>query len=57
MNLGACYACSLVSETSCAHFNVLLDRGFLVGSDRVTGYFEGVLAAATLESASALVEP
>ncbi len=54
MNLGACYACSLVSETSCAHFNVLLDRGFLVGSDRVSGYFEDVLATATAESAAAV---
>lgn len=56
MNLGACYACSLVSETSCAYFNVLLDRGFLVGSDRVRGYFEDVLTAAVAESAVVAAE-
>jgi hypothetical protein len=57
MNLGACYACSLVPETSCAYFNVLLDRGFLIGSDRVTGFFEDVLAEATAESASSVGAP
>lgn len=52
MNLGACYACTLVSETSCAYFNVLLDRGVLVGSDRLGGFFQQVLEQATSESAS-----
>jgi hypothetical protein len=54
MNLGACYACSLVSETSCAYFNVLLDRGFLVGSEQLDGYFQDVLTTALAESAAAL---
>ncbi|TDE84703.1 DUF1998 domain-containing protein [Deinococcus sp. S9] len=30
----ACYACSLVSETSCAHRNLWLDRNVLTGSPR-----------------------
>lgn len=32
MNLAACHACALVAETSCTHFNSLLDRELLVGS-------------------------
>ena len=50
MNLGACHACALVSETSCIHFNVLLDRGLVVGSDSVDGFFSAVLDAAIGES-------
>ncbi len=50
LNLGACYACSLVAETSCAYFNVLLDRGFVVGSHRMPGFFDDVVDAALTES-------
>lgn len=31
LNLAACHACMLLPETSCEHFNVLLDRALLVG--------------------------
>lgn len=31
LNLAACHACLLLPETSCEHFNVLLDRALLVG--------------------------
>jgi hypothetical protein len=31
MNLGACHACSLISETSCVYANALLDRGLVLG--------------------------
>ncbi len=31
LNRAACHACSLVSETSCAHLNLLLNRDLLVG--------------------------
>jgi len=31
LNRGACHACALISETSCVHSNVLLDRSLLVG--------------------------
>jgi hypothetical protein len=31
LNHAACHACSLVSETSCAHLNLLLNRALLVG--------------------------
>lgn len=32
LNLAACHACTLISETSCEEFNVLLDRILLVGT-------------------------
>lgn len=32
LNLSACYACSLVPETSCEDYNTLLDRGVLIGT-------------------------
>lgn len=32
LNVAACHACSLVSETSCEKMNVFLDRNVLVGS-------------------------
>lgn len=31
-NLAACHACLLAPETSCQHFNLLLDRALLVGT-------------------------
>jgi hypothetical protein len=30
--LASCYACTLMPETSCEHFNKFLDRGFLIGT-------------------------
>lgn len=45
LNLGACHACSLASETSCESQNLLLDRALIVGSESIRGYFEDVLEA------------
>ncbi len=45
LNLAACHACSLASETSCESQNLLLDRAMVVGSESMRGYFENVLAA------------
>ena len=39
LNLAACHACALLPETSCEHFNTLLDRGLLIGTEDVTPYF------------------
>ncbi|WP_026881462.1 DUF1998 domain-containing protein [Clostridium akagii] len=43
LNLSACHACTLISETSCEEFNVLLDRVLIVGEleDRKIGFFSG----------------
>jgi hypothetical protein len=43
LNLAACHACALSSETSCEASNLFLDRTLLTGSSDVTGYFEGVI--------------
>ncbi len=51
LNIGACHACTLVSETSCDHFNILLDRRLLIGSDDLPGFFESALDAAKSEAA------
>jgi hypothetical protein len=40
LNLAACHACSLLPETSCEHFNSLLDRGLLVGTEVIRSYFD-----------------
>ena len=42
LNKAACHACSLISETSCANMNALLDRGLLIGSksENLKGYFD-----------------
>ena len=32
LNLAACHTCTLIPETSCEEFNVLLDRGIVVGT-------------------------
>lgn len=32
LNISACHACALVSETSCEEFNVFLDRAMVVGT-------------------------
>ena len=39
MNAASCHACMLVSETSCAYNNSLLDRRMLVGLGGVDSYF------------------
>jgi hypothetical protein len=46
LNLAACHACALVSETSCEHFNTYLDRSLVVGhaGKLNLGYFEPLLA-------------
>ncbi|MDN2495889.1 DUF1998 domain-containing protein [Nocardia nova] len=46
LNIAACHACSLVAETSCESGNYLLDRGMVVGNDKVRGFFKPVLDAA-----------
>lgn len=42
LNLSACHACGLISETSCEEFNVLLDRALLVGTleNKKIGFFK-----------------
>ena len=41
LNLSACHACALISETSCERRNTLLDRVLITGSpgERETGFF------------------
>lgn len=34
LNIGACYACTLLPETSCEAFNLFLDRGIVVGTQQ-----------------------
>ncbi|WP_207669028.1 DUF1998 domain-containing protein [Clostridium chromiireducens] len=45
LNLSACHACTLISETSCEEFNILLDRALIVGEleDRDMGFFSSIL--------------
>lgn len=45
-NGAACHACLLLPETSCAHFNMYLDRALLVGTpdDGTVGFFSGIIA-------------
>jgi hypothetical protein len=44
-NGAACHACLLAPETSCQHFNTLLDRALLIGTDAApqVGFFRDVL--------------
>ena len=44
LNVSACHACLLVSETSCEERNLLLDRGTLVGTPEnpELGYFNSI---------------
>lgn len=44
LNLAACHACLLVSETSCEEYNRLLDRAMLCGpiGKPEAGYFHGI---------------
>ena len=41
LNRAACHACSLIPETSCIHFNSMLDRAILFGSEQegLEGFF------------------
>jgi hypothetical protein len=41
LNMAACFACSLVSETSCEQRNLFLDRRVIV--DETFGFFSKVL--------------
>ncbi|MGL5068115.1 MAG: DrmB family protein [Sarcina sp.] len=45
LNLSACHACALISETSCEEFNVLLDRGLIVGTleNKKVGFFSSIV--------------
>jgi hypothetical protein len=43
LNSAACHACSLISETSCAYNNSLLDRRLLIGNTRMPGLFRSLL--------------
>lgn len=42
LNLAACHSCSLVPETSCPHWDLMLDRLLLIGGEGIPGYFDGV---------------
>lgn len=41
LNFGSCFSCSLVSETSCEHRNIYLDRRILV--DEKNGFFKEII--------------
>jgi hypothetical protein len=45
LNLSACHACTLISETSCEEFNVLLDRALIVGTleNKGIGFFSEMI--------------
>lgn len=53
LNMAACHACALVSETSCTAMNLLLDRVMVTGdtSDEVVGFFNAPLQIALENSA------
>ncbi|HTI58981.1 DUF1998 domain-containing protein [Mucilaginibacter sp.] len=41
LNLASCFACGLVSETSCEHRNIYLDRQVLI--DSTNGFFKDII--------------
>ncbi len=43
LNKAACHSCTLISETSCEHNNLLLDRKLLIGDESYLGFFSKVL--------------
>lgn len=43
LNLASCFSCGLVSETSCEHRNIYLDRRILVDED--FGFFKDIIKA------------
>lgn len=53
LNLAACHACSLTSETSCEASNFLLDRVMVVGNGQVPGFLEPVWEASVSTAAGA----
>ena len=53
MNLGACHACALLPETSCAYANTLLDRTLVVGEETPSGYLRAVIDMALTEASAA----
>jgi hypothetical protein len=56
LNLAACHACALISETSCVNANALLDRTMVLGTPEVgNGYFSEPLGRALAQSAETLV--
>jgi hypothetical protein len=46
LNAAACHACCLVSETSCAYNNSLLDRRLLIGEGAIPGLMRTLVGAA-----------
>lgn len=44
LNKAACHSCTLISETSCEHNNLLLDRKFLIGDEQYQGFFSQILS-------------
>jgi len=46
LNKAACHSCTLISETSCEHNNLLLDRKVLIGGGDYQGFFSAILACA-----------
>lgn len=42
LNFSSCFSCSLVSETSCEHRNLYLDRKILV--DEINGFFKDIIS-------------
>lgn len=45
-NMAACHGCALLPETSCEHYNSLLDRGLVIGTfdDPTLGFFHDMTA-------------
>jgi len=43
LNKAACHSCTLVSETSCEHNNLLLDRKLLIGDGNEQGLFSKIM--------------
>ena len=46
LNKAACHSCTLISETSCEHNNLLLDRKILIGDGDCQGFFSDILTRA-----------
>lgn len=51
LNLAACHACCLVSETSCEHHNTFLDRALVIGlpGRPILGYFAELMREVSRE--------
>ncbi|GAB3000800.1 DUF1998 domain-containing protein [Psychrosphaera aestuarii] len=43
LNKAACHSCTLISETSCEHNNLLLDRKLLIGENGEHGLFSSIM--------------